>query len=154
MLTNDSTHNTSNIVDKSLKSTDASIIKDKKITALAKKNAKRKDRERKKSSAKAIKEWLKGKRDTSSLAYDVATMLRFLPKANEVETSRGARVPAPKAQLLYSLIKKGADVTGATIGMYTVNSATDEGATIGCHFIPMEKINRFARVMGWNKPQN
>jgi hypothetical protein len=32
LLTNDSTHNTSNIVDKSLKSTDASIIKDKKIT--------------------------------------------------------------------------------------------------------------------------
>lgn len=77
-------------------------------------------------------------------------------KDNEVETSRGAKVPFDVAVKMYRAIKNGVNVIGATIGNFTINdvypnetlsfgqsdSERDTVVQIGCHRILLSEAAR------------
>jgi hypothetical protein len=65
-----------------------------------------------------------------------------------VETTKGARVSYEAAKLLYSMIKAGKDIKGHNIDGYTVISLNGV-LKIGCHEIPREEVDRFAKLMNW-----
>jgi len=65
-------------------------------------------------------------------------------KDGEVQTFFGARVPEREARILYKMIKAGKDIKGYKIGYYTVISINGT-LKIGCHDIPMEEVQRFAK---------
>ena len=68
---------------------------------------------------------------------------------DKVETTLGASVDADQARLLYGLIKSGSEVSDRIIGRYTVNSMSEGKLVIGCHTIPTEEIERFAKLNNW-----
>ncbi len=75
-----------------------------------------------------------------------ATALRV--NGSVVETTHGARVPLEAARQFYAALRAGIDLSGQSVGMYTVTCVTDETAVIGCHKIPMAEIKRIeAQVM-------
>lgn len=69
-------------------------------------------------------------------------------KNNEVETSKGAKVPLKEAHLLYKMIEAGKDIKGHQIGHYTVIGINGT-LKIGCHDITREEIKRFANSQNW-----
>jgi hypothetical protein len=71
-------------------------------------------------------------------------------KGDTVETSRGAQVPLRDAVRLFAAILSGRDVTGLTVGHFTLNeiysdNAGDKVVRIGCHAI---KLSEAQAVLG------
>jgi hypothetical protein len=62
-------------------------------------------------------------------------------KGENIESSKGAKVPLLEAVNMVQDIRNGVDVTGKKIGTYTVNSITLDYITIGCHVISFETVN-------------
>lgn len=73
-----------------------------------------------------------------------------VPSVWQVETSMGARVPLPDAEALYRKIKAGALAKGDSAGGYTVSRVEAQAVQIGCHYIALTEIERFATTQGWN----
>ena len=71
--------------------------------------------------------------------------LRLTPDGEKVQTSMGAYVPFREALILLGRIRKGQDVKGFKIGMYTVISIKGT-LKIGCHEITREEIEQFCKV--------
>jgi len=74
------------------------------------------------------------------------TRLRI--KNEQVETSRGAKVPIESAKILWRMIQAGRDVKGYQVGYYTVISLNGV-LKIGCHEITREEIKRFTEKYQW-----
>jgi len=74
--------------------------------------------------------------------------LRYNKESDEIETSKGARVPARESKILYDRIQAGKDIKGMKIGYYTVISLNGV-LKIGCHEIERDEINRIAKIMNW-----
>jgi hypothetical protein len=116
----------------------------KRIEAANKKRIKEEVKETKKNLAL----WLDGKFSTWRLNQNhTPVMLRLTD--DKVETTLGASVDADQARLLYGLIKSGSEVSDRIIGRYTVNSMSEGKLVIGCHTIPTEEIERFAKLNNW-----
>ncbi len=63
-------------------------------------------------------------------------------KGDELQTSRGARVPLVEAKRMYMAIKNGIDVTGKTIGHFTINKIFHDELEVGCHRILLSEVER------------
>ena len=103
--------------------------------------------ELKRKHAEDIASWLKGEK--FSLPYSAGTYARIV--GDEVETSRGARVPVEHAKQLARLyritVRKGgmdwSDGTGPKVGFYRVNKIGADGTlVIGCHEFNAEEAGR------------
>lgn len=103
--------------------------------------------ELKRKHAEDIASWLKGEK--FSLPYSAGTYARIV--GDEVETSRGARVPIEHAKQLARLyritVRKGgmdwSDGTGPKVGFYRVNKIGADGTlVIGCHEFSEEEAGR------------
>lgn len=103
--------------------------------------------ELKRKHAEDIASWLKGEK--LSLPYSAGTYARII--WDEVETSRGARVPVEHAKTLARLyritVRKGgmdwSDGTGPKVGFYRVNKIDADGTlVIGCHEFKPEEAGR------------
>ena len=125
------------------KLTESAIKADKEAKALEK----IRKAERIKEQAKALENWRAG--------FDVrnhfeVTALRI--KDDEIQTTRGARIPLDHAIKFWGLIKswheKGVsyvkDHHSIHLGNYTVNSFKDDILTVGCHSIPYSEIQGIA----------
>ena len=68
--------------------------------------------------------------------------LRINKEANEVETSRGAKVPLDEALRLCNTIVQKKPIREVMIGHYTVRDIDKDNLYIGCHTIPLKEIYR------------
>lgn len=88
----------------------------------------------------------------SDYFYHLPVMLRVRETANEIETSKGARVPIAAALLLYRVIQEAPrQVSGFKIGDFTardiIGTNGDRVLRIGCHDIPMSEVERVYREL-------
>ena len=92
-----------------------------------------------------IDEWINGERSTLPKMSKI-----FLRRIGDnVETSWGAIVSASEARLLFNAIRNGLNVVGNTIGHYTILNIDKNGLKIGCHYLTMMEIKRFATSQNW-----
>lgn len=82
--------------------------------------------------------WLKGLYNGSFHGMQKIYLRR---KGENIETTRGAKVPFIEAVNMVKDIRAGVDVTGRKIGAYQVNKVTLENIVIGCHVIDFETVN-------------
>jgi hypothetical protein len=103
-----------------------------------------------KQQAEDLEKWRKGE-DIRS--YFEVTALRI--KNEEIETSRGARIPLDHAIRAYPLIKRlhqmdaTLNLSGHAIklGHYTVNRIEKNNLIVGCHSIPLSEIYAIAHQL-------
>jgi hypothetical protein len=69
----------------------------------------------------------------------------------KIETSRGAEIPLDVAKGLWCAMEAKIDVTGMTLGNFTVRELTEENLIVGCHTIPLSEINLIAKQLGLTK---
>ena len=123
----------------------------------ADKEAKERDKIRKaeriKEQAKALEDWRAG---FDVRNYFEITALRI--KGDEIQTTRGARIPLDHAIKFWNLIKawheKGVayvkDHHSIHLGNYVVNSFKNDVLTVGCHSIPYSEIENIAHQLKLN----
>ena len=100
-----------------------------------------------KEQAEALENWRAG---LDVRNYFEVTALRI--KDDEIQTTRGARIPVDHAVKFWGLIKswheKGVsyvkDHHSIHLGNYTVNSFKDDTLIVGCHSIPYSEIESIA----------
>ena len=105
------------------------------------------EQEQAERNAAALDDWIAGERETPPHRHEGETRLRV--RGANVETSRGANVPATDAMYLWPLAER-ARRTGETyvptgrreVGMYAIDHVSPQGAQIGCHFVPFEEMAR------------
>ena len=115
---------------------------------------KRKEREleNKKSNDIKVNEWLIGERANYQLPYLSETYLRIV--GENVETSRGAKIPVRHARRLWPIIqhviKSGVDLNrDFKLGVYQLSKIHSDGAiTVGCHFIKFDQLQKMAVTLG------
>lgn len=82
--------------------------------------------------------WLKGLYNGSFHGMQKIYLRR---KGENIETTRGAKVPFIEAVAMVKDIRAGVDVTGRKIGTYQINKVTLDNIVIGCHVIDFQIIN-------------
>lgn len=116
---------------------------------LKKEHEKRKEAERQAAltMAEKIAEWRAGSLNYF-VSYGLATMLRL--QGDEVQTSRGARIPVEAAKRLWPLIlrtmKGERDYeVGMPVGVYQLTKIRRDGSiVVGCHDIAFDEIQEIA----------
>jgi hypothetical protein len=111
---------------------------------------KRKAREIENQTANYIKleQWHAGTRSNYQLPHFAETFLRV--SGENVETSRGAKIPVRHAKRLWPVIKhvikSGADLNrDLKLGVYRLSKIHADGAiTVGCHFIKFDQLQKMA----------
>lgn len=106
--------------------------------------------ERIKEQAEALENWRAGLDVRNNFEL---TALRI--KEDQIETTKGAKIPLDHAVKFWSLIKswheKGAqyvkDHHSIKLGYYTVNSFKNDILTVGCHTIPYSEIQLIANQL-------
>jgi hypothetical protein len=93
-----------------------------------------------------IEDWING--NSQWLPGNIDKVFLRL-NGDEVETSKGAKVPEKEARILFNFIETGRDIKGFKIGYYTTIGLQNDTLTIGCHKIDKKEIDRFAKVVGW-----
>lgn len=78
-------------------------------------------------------------------SYNAPTLLRI--SGDEIETSRGARVPIRHAKLAWQALKRR-EVPAERIGHYKATAIESDCLVIGCHRIPLVEIDRIAGELG------
>ena len=121
----------------------------------------RKQREQAKQRKEAIEraqQWVRGEIDYLPPSH-VYTPIRLRIKGDELQTSRGARVPLTHATKAFRLIKRLHDDgqsyqrNGHTIhlGHFALDAVDHQGnVTAGCHQVEWAEIERIAIVAGVN----
>lgn len=112
----------------------------------------RREAERVERDAQRAVEWLAGKNVYPPESGE--TLLRV--KGEEIETSRGAKVPVSVAPYLWNVIqhtrKVGADVRyndGQRIGDFELREVTRDGdLVVGCHRLNYSELARIAQTLG------
>lgn len=107
-------------------------------------------KEEKKALMERADKWKAG--ENVSFPYQVHDIFLRV-KGDEIETSKGARIPLAIARRLWGRIK-GTDmvlapVAGMSLGHYTVNSWDGETLRAGCHTIQRSEMERLAEVLKW-----
>jgi hypothetical protein len=107
--------------------------------------AEREDRER--SAPAELEAWARGERDEVPYhAYNLPTRLRL--KDGRIETSQSAQITERRARELWAALVRGANVVGAVLDNYTVNSWDGAALRVGCHTISRAEIERMAVILG------
>lgn len=109
--------------------------------------------ERIKAQAEALENWRAG---LDVRNFFEVTALRI--KDDEIQTTKGARIPVDHAIKFWGLIKswheKGVsyvkDHHSIHLGNYSVNSFKDDVLTVGCHTIPYSEIESIAHQLRLN----
>jgi hypothetical protein len=105
-------------------------------------------------AAEAIENWRNGLGDSYGLPYDAPTMLRIA--GDEVQTSKGVRVPVSHAKraliLVRAVVGRGEtwETNGHTchVGVYKIERIEANGtAKAGCHVIPRDEWERIAPAL-------
>ena len=101
-----------------------------------------------------LERWKAG--EMVSLSYSISRVyLRVFE--NEVQTSKGVRIPLPEAERAFRFIitrrDKGWHRNGEqfAIGQYHLDAVNAQGIVAGCHRIDWPEIERFAALQGWKK---
>lgn len=81
----------------------------------------------------AIENWRAGGATVEAVRALSPMLLRI--NGDEVETSRGARVPVDHALRLLRLVEARSARQGERVGHFTLDNMNDETVTIGCHVI-------------------
>lgn len=120
--------------------------------ALAAREKTEEEKQAKKTQALELRqereEWLNGARGRYRQPYDTEIQLRVSPSnPDEVETSRGARVPLTVCRRLYQSWQKQEVPEDRSVGVYRLSNIHANGIKIGCHDISKEEIERFAKVL-------
>lgn len=84
-----------------------------------------------KKNEEQIQAWKLGGPSTNAVTSLSFQIIRIV--GNEIETSRGAKVPLNEAISLAKRIKNGENVVGQPIGHFHVSYVDDKQITIGCH---------------------
>ena len=128
--------------------------------AIEKRERERKQREERKRQREAqerLQKWVDGESDYPPSAYGQPIRLRIA--GDELQTSRGARVPLDHAVKAFRVLKRLHDKgqayqrNGHTIhlGHFALDSLDTEGnVTAGCHTVQWEEIARVAALAGVN----
>jgi hypothetical protein len=128
--------------------------------AIEKRERQRKQREARKREREAqerLQKWVDGELDYCPNGYGQPIRLRV--KGDELQTSRGARVPLAHAVKAFRVLKRLHDKgqtyqrNGHTIhlGHFALDSLDTEGnVTAGCHTVTWEEIARVAALAGVN----
>jgi hypothetical protein len=90
-------------------------------------------------------EWVK-LTGNNKIYSKIDTAMRI--QGDDVVTSLGARVPVTDAHKLWEAIKRGHQIRGMQVGLYTVISMNGE-LVIGCHHISRRVINFFVEYYNW-----
>lgn len=106
--------------------------------------------ERIKEQAESLEKWRKGE---DVRAYFEKTALRI--RGDEIETSRGARIPLEHAIRAYPILKRlherdsSLDISAHSIklGHYIVNRVENNDLIVGCHKIPFSEIYSIANQL-------
>lgn len=96
-------------------------------------------------NAAALDQWRS--HENSRTFYDMPIALRVSANGEEIETTRGARIPRPAAVMFWRGLEAGADMTGRHLGAYTISAITADRVVVGCHDIPREEIEKIARAL-------
>lgn len=97
--------------------------------------------------AAALEDWRAGREDRTPINPDGTEALRV--KGENVETTKGARVPVQEARILWQAWTAGRDVRGAAVGLYRVTRQEPERLVIGCHIITRAEADALARAQSW-----
>lgn len=98
-------------------------------------------------------EWLAGTRHSLPGSLNLPIMLRV--SGDDMETSKGARVPLSDARRTYRFAQlcraKGWHRNGEqhAIGAYQLDAVNENGVVAGCHRVSWAEIERFAASQGW-----
>lgn len=126
--------------------------------AIERRERKRKQRteaKRRREALERLQKWVDGKTDY----YSGNGPIRLRIKGEELQTSRGARVPLDHAVKAFRLIKRlhdkgqAYDRNGHTIhlGHFALDAIDPQGnVTAGCHNVAWEEIERIATIAGMN----
>lgn len=109
----------------------------------------KKEKQKTDKQIKEAKKWLFHWSGGLHLKYKANKVyLRYNKLNDEIETSKGARVPARESKILFDRIQAGKDIKGYQIGYYTVISLNGV-LKIGCHEIERDEIKRIAKLLNW-----
>ena len=117
----------------------------------------REERKRQRETEERLQKWVQGEIDYCPNGYGQPIRLRI--KGDELQTSRGARVPLDHAIKAFRLIKRLHD-TGQTyqrngysvhLGAFVLDAVDAQGnVTAGCHCVEWPEIARIATIAGVN----
>jgi hypothetical protein len=118
-----------------------------------KRRTEEKDRKTREYYAPKVALWLAGE-SVELYAYpDVLLRLRHSEvvgeEADQIETSKGAFVPLSHGERAYKRLHADTLRLGDSIGGYTLRVRCQNAVQIGCHFILLEEVERFAKLVGW-----
>jgi hypothetical protein len=105
---------------------------------ITRKAAKTRETAKQRTEAEKLALWLKG---IYSGNFYHTQKIYLRRKGENIETTRGAKVPFLEAVAMVKDIRSGVDVTGRKIGTYQVNKVTLDNIVIGCHVIDFETVN-------------
>lgn len=106
--------------------------------AITKKANEARETAKQRTEKEKLELWLKGLFNGSFHGMQKIYLRR---KGENIETTRGAKVPFIEAVAMVKDIRNGFDVTGRKIGAYQVNKVTIDNIVIGCHVIDFETVN-------------
>ena len=107
-----------------------------------------------KENAQTIEKWLAGKNVYFPWTVERVYLRRI---GDEMETSRGVRVPIQDARRAYQFVLKHKDDAWRrngqqfSIGRYQLDSVNHAGVIAGCHRVTWDEIERFATLQGWRE---
>lgn len=109
---------------------------------------------RKAEEAEHLAQWMRGERDGTFYNSEV----RLRAKDDELQTSKGARVPLEDARRAFVLVRRCHDSAtswqrnGETcpVGGFHIDRISENGnVKAGCHVILWDEVERFATAQGW-----
>lgn len=83
--------------------------------------------------------------------FNNKTYLRLSSDGENIETSRGARIPVTVAKGLWRRLQRNESIDGMNLGHYTVNTFLNDILTVGCHKIPFSELEIIAEILGLEK---
>src|SRR5579871_264701 len=104
-------------------------------------------------SPEILADWLSGKRASLPRQLNSAVLLRR--SGDDMETSKGARVPIAEAEKAFRFCAKvrswGWHRNGQqfAIGHYQLDAVNEFGVIAGCHRVAWSEVDRFAKAEGW-----
>lgn len=98
-----------------------------------------------------VQDWLEGGNTRNSeVSFFEPQLVRT--NGNELETSRGARIPLETAMLILNRFEKGRLAKGAHVGPYKFDSIKDDVLKIGCHTLSLKQvIETLKKVKSFNQ---
>ncbi len=85
---------------------------------------------------------------SAKVVFNFANVDYLRLDGENIRTYRNASIPVTVAKGLWRRLQRGEDVTGFSLGHYTVTKLENGILTVGCHNIPMSEIEHIAQELG------